>query len=77
MRTKLWGGKETAVVAMIRALAIADLCICNDRTGMVRNLDRESATFAHILRQGMEELTRNGGNIVHFSPIVTPPKTKS
>lgn len=37
MVTRLWGGNETAVLAMIRALAIADLAVSVNRKQMERN----------------------------------------
>ena len=77
MMTKLWGGKETAVIAMIRALAIADLSVCNNRKEMVRGFDKESENFARIMQQALEEFKKNGGKVVQFSPIIVPPNAKS
>ena len=77
MMTKLWGGNETAVVAMIRALTIADLSICRDRKRMIRDLDKESENFANILKLAMEQFTKNGGKVVQFPPNIVPPNAKS
>ena len=77
MMTKLWGGKETAVIAMIRALAIADLAVCNNRKEMVRSFDKESENFARIMQLALEEFKKNGGKVVQFPPNIVPPSMKS
>ena len=77
MITKLWGGKEAAVLAMIRALAIADLSVCNNRKEMIRGFDKESENFAKIMKMALEELKRNGGKVVQFPPNIVPPNAKS
>ena len=46
MLTTLWGGNENAVIAMIRALTIADLSVCADRKRIIGMLDEESANLA-------------------------------
>ena len=40
MVTRLWGGNEMAVLAMIRALAIADLAVSVNRKQMIRDYER-------------------------------------
>ena len=77
MMSKLWGGNETAVIAMIRALAIADLSVCADRKRMIREFDRESENFAKILTMAINEFKKNGGKAVLFTPDIAPPKAKS
>ena len=76
MTTKLWGGNEQAVLAMIRALAIADLAVSVNRKEMIRALDEDSATFAKIMNRAMNELKKNGGAVV-FPPGFNPGKSAS
>ena len=48
MTTRLWGGNERAVLAMIRALAVADLAVCVNRKEMVRHLDEDSEALRFV-----------------------------
>ena len=49
MATKLWGGKEASVIAIIRALAIADLTLCVNRKEVIEMLDDLSRMGASAL----------------------------
>lgn len=76
MLTKLWGGNETAVLAMIRILAIADLSVSVNRKEMIRHLDRQSESLAYAVKSATREMERQG-KLVSFGPGIMPPKTKS
>lgn len=77
MVTRLWGENETAVLAMIRALAIADLAVSVNRKQMIQFLDEESAMMAKSFEESMKEVERNGGKVMRFAPGVTPPSYKN
>ena len=77
MVTKLWGGNESAVLAMIRALAIADLSVSVNRKEMIRNLDEDSATFARIFKEAQAAIANNGGKVITFPPGFNPTKAAS
>lgn len=76
MTTRLWGGNEMAVLAMIRALAIADLSVSVNRKEMIRALDEDSAAFAKIMTRAIKELKKQGG-VVEFPPGFNPGKAAS
>ena len=77
MVTKLWGGNEQAVLAMIRALAIADLGVSVNRKHMINYLDQESAALAESFLKAKEEFERSGGRMMVFGPNVKPSHFKS
>ena len=77
MMTKLWGGNEQAVLAMIRALAIADLSLSVNRKEMIRYLDDSSKMMVKSLAEARKEFEKNGGKMMTFSPGVMPGKMKS
>lgn len=77
MLTKLWGGKENAVIAAIRALAIADLGLCAHREDMIRYLDHASLALVHALEDAKEAVERGGGKVITYAPGVPPPKMPS
>ena len=77
MMTSLWGGNELDVMAIIRALAIADLAASVNREEMIEMIDQGSAEFAQLLEETHREFEKNGGKIVRFSPIIQPGKTMS
>lgn len=77
MATKLWGGNELSVLAMIRALSIADLALSVNRKEMIKELDRSSETMARTMKMAAEELRRNGGKLMTFGPGIMPGKTRS
>lgn len=74
MMTTLWGGNENAVIAMIRALTIADLSVCVNRKEMIRMLDEESAKLAKARIEAQKEFERNGGEVTIFGPGIQPTK---
>ena len=77
MATKLWGGNEQAVLAMIRVLAIADLALSVNRKDMIKWLDRESANLFNAFQDARKDFERSGGKVMSFGPGIMPPKTKS
>ena len=77
MATRLWGGNETAVLAMIRTLAMADLALSVNRKEMLRYLDENSAAIARSFEESRKEFERRGGKMMTFGPGVAPPKSKS
>lgn len=77
MVTRLWGGNETAVLAMIRALAIADLAVSVNRKQMIHFLDEESAVMARIFNESLKELEKNGAKVMRFAPGVKPSSFKN
>lgn len=76
MTTKLWGGDETSVLAMIRMLAVADLALSVNRKDMVRFLDEESKVIAQIHKEVTQEMVRKG-EITVFPPNIQPSSIKS
>lgn len=77
MTTKLWGGNEQAVLAMIRSLSIADLSMSVNRKEMIRHLDIESERLFRVFTQAKKEFERSGGKILSFGPGIMPPRNKS
>ena len=74
MVTSLWGGNELSVLAMIRALAIADLAVSVNRKEMVRFLDEASEDMARAMSQAQKEFEKSGGKVTTFLPGIVPSK---
>ena len=64
--TKLWGGKEQAVLAMIRALIVADLGVSVNREQMIKLINAESAYLEQVMKKVRDEVVANGGTV--FTP---------
>ena len=77
MMTRLWGGNELAVLAMIRALAVADLAVSVNRKELIRHLDEESAALARSILEAKREFERKGGKMMVFPPNVKPSSIKN
>jgi hypothetical protein len=77
MMTQLWGGIEQPVLAVIRALAVADLAASANRKEMLRMFGAAADDVVKILKEANEAFTKSGGQIVSFGPGVMPPKAKS
>ena len=77
MMTSLWGGNEQDIIAIIRALSIADLSVSMNRKEMIKMMDQESGEFAKIIRQAHRELERNGGRMIQFTPFIKTGNTRS
>lgn len=76
MITSLWGGNETSVLAIIRALAIADLGVSINRKEMISFFDRESQTVARAVQEATQEMQKTG-KIIAFPPGIGPSKIRS
>ena len=77
MMTSLWGGNEQAVLAMIRALAVADLGVSVNRREMVSFLNEASSGLAESLLSARKAFEQTGGKVAVFGPGVAPPKSRS
>ena len=77
MMTTLWGGNEQAVLAMIRALAIADLGVSVNRRQMVGFLDDASGMLEASIRDARKAFEQSGGKVMVFGPGVAPPQSRS
>ena len=77
MMTTLWGGNEQAVLAMIRALAIADLGVSVNRKQMVGFLDDASEMLEASIRDARKAFEKSGGKVMVFGTGVAPPKSRN
>ena len=77
MMTKLWGGNEQSVLAMIRALAIADLSVSVNRKEMIRQLDETSQMMNKSMKEARKAFEKNGGKMIVFGPGIKPGSVKS
>lgn len=71
MATTLWGGNEISVLAMIRALAIADLSVSVNQNEMIEYLRQSSKSLGEAFRLTMENAERQGRATI-FPPNVKP-----
>jgi len=77
MITRLWGGNELSVLAMIRALAIADLAASVNTDEMVKMLSESAHYMKSIMQEARKEFEKRGGSIMTFAPGVKPSSSKS
>ena len=77
MTTTLWGGNEQSVLAMIRALSIADLGVSVNLKEMIRFLDESSRICALTLEEWRKMLESKGTKVQVFPPNIKPSGTKS
>lgn len=77
MITSLWGGNERTVIAMIRALSIADMAVSVNRKEMLRRLEESSDMLARSMQEAKEKMEREGMKFTIFAPGVQPPKMRS
>lgn len=77
MATKLWGGNERSVIAMIRALAVADLAVSVNRKQMIRMLEEGADQLAGFLQQMKSEADKSGIRVQVFNPSAKKPGTGS
>lgn len=71
MTTSLWGGNEMSVLAVIRALAIADLSVSVNQNEMIEYLRESSKELGRAFRLVMSDAQKRGYATV-FPPNVTP-----
>ena len=69
MATKLWGGNEQTVIAVIRALFVADMAISVDRKIVLKGLGREAEQMGELFMNMMNEL-QSLGKAMTFPPGV-------
>ena len=77
MVTSLWGGNEQAVLAMIRALAVADLGVSVNRKEMVGFLDEASRLLEASFADARKQVEMAGGKVLVFGPGVSRPESIS
>ncbi len=73
MTTKLWGGNELSVLAMIRLLAITSLAVCDNREEVLENLARDSKELVRVMKEGKEKAREEGIEIIEYPPYMMPP----
>lgn len=71
MSTTLWGGNEAAVLAVLRALTLADLSLCVNRKDMIKWLDEESRNLAKAINEARREMEKRG-KMITFGPGIAP-----
>lgn len=76
MATKLWGGNEQSVVAVIRSLFVADMAISVDRKTVLNGLGAESEKMGEHFMKMMKGL-QDQGKAMPFPPGVQPPSSKN
>lgn len=77
MMTSLWGGNEMDILAIIRALAIADLSVSVNRKDMIKMMDQDSKAFADMIQEARQAFESSGGKVIQFGPGIMPGKTRS
>ena len=75
MATKLWGGNEQTVIAVIRSLFVADMAISTDRKVVLKGLGAESEKMGEQFMKMMKEL-QNQGKAMTFPPGMHNPSSK-
>ena len=75
MMTTLWGWNEQAVLAMIRALAIADIGVSVNRKEMLGFLDDASNMLAEAIADSRRRIEKAGGKVFVFGPGAPRPET--
>jgi len=68
MATKLWGGNEHSVIAMIRAMFIADMALSPDRDIVCKGLAKESKVMYEIFQKSISQC----GEVQTFPPGFGP-----
>lgn len=76
MATKLWGRNEQSVLAVIRALSVADLAISCNRKEMLKMLECHTEEMGNVFQNAMKEL-EGQGKAISFPPGVKPPCSKN
>jgi hypothetical protein len=76
MATKLWGGNEQTVIAIIRSLFVADMAISTDRKTVLKGLGYEAEKMGDEFIKMMKTL-QDQGKAMSFPPGVQPPSSKN
>lgn len=74
MATKLWGGNEQSVIAVIRALFIADMAISADGEFIMKGIMKEAAHMGKLFNDMMAAMEARGV-AQSFAPGVPRPGT--
>lgn len=72
MATKLWGGNEHSVIAVIRSLFVADMAISADRDIVSKGLVQEAAHMGKLFDDMMGAMEKKG-KVQSFAPGVPRP----
>lgn len=73
MLTKLWGGNETSVLAIIRMLSMADIAVSVDRDEMIEKLKLSSGRVAEQLKDLISCMEKSGTQFRSYGPGIKPP----
>ena len=76
MATKLWGGNEQTVIAVIRSLFVADMAISTDRKTVLKGLGYEAEKMGDEFIKMMKTL-QDQGKAMSFPPGVQPASSKN
>ena len=76
MATRLWGGNEQTVIAVIRALFVADMAISVDRKIVLNGFGNEAEKMGEEFMKMMKTLY-DQGKAITFPPGVRLPSTKN
>lgn len=77
MLTRLWGGNELMVLAVIRNLALADLAVSTNREEMLNFLDQASKNTAEQVFAFFEKMKADGVEMKLFNPGIKPSERKA
>ena len=76
MATKLWGGNEQTVIAVIRSLFVADMAISVDRETVLKGLGEESEKMGEQFMKMMKTL-QDQGKAMPFPPGMQAQSSKN
>jgi hypothetical protein len=76
MATKLWGGNEQTVIAVIRSLFVADMAISTDRKTMLKGLGKEAEQMGDEFMKMMKTL-QDQGKAMPFPPGMQAQSSKN
>ena len=76
MATKLWGGNEQTIIAVIRSLFVADMAISTDRKTVLKGLGHEAEKMGDEFIKMMKTLQEQG-KAMSFPPGVQPASSKN
>ena len=77
MATNLWGGNEQTVIAVIRALFVADMAISVDRDVILKGLGERSEEMGEIFIEMMNKLQAQGKATTFYPGMQNPSKGHS
>ncbi len=77
MATSLWGDNEQAVIAVIRALFVADMAISVDRDIILKGLGERSEEMGEIFIGMMNKLQAQGKATAFYPGRPVPSKERS